>query len=71
MEFSMELGMSERVRPLVEAVREFIRERVIPIDEEFQQEVEKGDRWTLTDRQNEILEGLKAAARAQGLWNSG
>lgn len=65
----MELGMSERVRPLVEAVREFIRERVIPVDEEFQQEVEKGDRWTLTDRQNEILEGLKAAARAQGLWN--
>lgn len=65
----MELGMSERVRPLVEAVREFIRERVIHIDEEFQQEVEKGDRWTLTDRQNEILEGLKAAARAQGLWN--
>ena len=65
----MELGMSERVRPLVEAVREFIRERVIPIDEEFQQEVEKGDRWTLTDRQNEILEGLKATARAQGLWN--
>jgi len=65
----MELGMSERVRPLFEAVREFIRERVIPIDEEFQQEVEKGDRWTLTDRQNEILEGLKTAARAQGLWN--
>jgi len=65
----MELGMSERVRPLVEAVREFIRERVIPVDEEFLQEVEKGDRWTLTDRQNEILEGLKAAARAQGLWN--
>lgn len=65
----MELGMSERVRPLVEALREFIRERVIPVDGEFQQEVEKGDRWTLTDRQNEILEGLKAAARAQGLWN--
>ncbi len=65
----MELGMSERVRPLVEAVREFIRERVIPVDGEFLREVEKGDRWTLTERQNEILDGLKAAAREQGLWN--
>ena len=61
--------MSERVRPLVESVRTFIRERVAPVDGEFQREVEKGDRWTLTARQEEILDGLKAAARAEGLWN--
>ncbi|HEY5776273.1 MAG TPA: acyl-CoA dehydrogenase family protein, partial [Xanthomonadales bacterium] len=61
--------MSERVRPLVEAVREFISERVVPVDGEFQREVEKGDRWTLTGRQVEILDDLKSAARAQGLWN--
>lgn len=65
----MELGMSERIRPLVEAVREFVRERVLPVDDEFQREVVKGDRWTLTDRQAEILDDLKSAARAKGLWN--
>ena len=65
----MELGISEKVRPLIEAVREFISERVVPVDAEFLREVEKGDRWTLTDRQEEILDDLKSAAREQGLWN--
>jgi len=65
----MDLGVSERVRPLLEAVRSFIDERVLPVDEEFLEEVKKGDRWSLTDRQTEIIEGLKAAARKQGLWN--
>jgi len=32
-------------------------------------EVEKGDRWTYTPRQTEILEGLKAEAKKRGLWN--
>ena len=54
----MELGMSERVRPLVGAVSEFIRERVAPVDGEFLREVETGDRWTLTARQSEILDDL-------------
>jgi acyl-CoA dehydrogenase len=65
----MNLGMTDRVRPLVEAVRTFIRERVVPADAEFLSEVEKGDRWTLTGRQHEILDDLKSAARKQGLWN--
>ncbi|MGB5291849.1 MAG: acyl-CoA dehydrogenase family protein, partial [Lysobacterales bacterium] len=65
----MELGMSERVRPLVQAVRKFISERVIPADAEFLAEVEKDDRWTFTDRQADILDDLKAAARKEGLWN--
>jgi acyl-CoA dehydrogenase len=65
----MNLGMTDRVRPLVGAVRTFIRERVVPVDSEFQREVEKGDRWTLTERQLEILHDLKSAARKQGLWN--
>jgi acyl-CoA dehydrogenase len=42
---------------------------VAPVDEEFLDEVGKGDRWTLTPRQSEILEGLKAEARERGLWN--
>ncbi len=65
----MNLGMSDRVRPLVEAVRAFIRERVEPVDEEFLAEVANGDRWTLTERQKEILDDLKSEAREKGLWN--
>ena len=65
----MNLGMSDRVRPLVEAVREFITEKVVPVDHEFLAEVNKGDRWTLTERQKEILNDLKAQAKSEGLWN--
>lgn len=65
----MDLGISADARPLLDAVRKFIDEKVLPVDEEFLAEVEKGDRWTHTARQTEILEGLKAEARAAGLWN--
>jgi acyl-CoA dehydrogenase len=65
----MNLGMSERVQPLVEAVRRFIDEHVVPVDQEFLEEVSVGDRWKLTGRQREILGILKSAAREQGLWN--
>jgi acyl-CoA dehydrogenase len=65
----MNLGVSERLEPLLDAVKAFIKDRVMPVDEEFLEEVSIGDRWTLTDRQTEILEGLKDEARKQGLWN--
>ncbi len=65
----MNIGVSERLRPILEAVKTFIDERVVPVDEEFLAEVGNGDRWTLNARQEEILEGLKSAAREQGLWN--
>jgi acyl-CoA dehydrogenase len=65
----MNLGVSDRLRPLLDAVKTFIRDRVMPVDEEFLAEVARGDRWTLTRRQNEILDGLKTAAKKQGLWN--
>ena len=65
----MDLGISADARPLLDAVRTFIDEKVLPVDEEFLAEVEKGDRWTHTARQTEILENLKAEARAAGLWN--
>ena len=65
----MELGMSERVSPLVQAIKKFIKDRVIAADAEFLHEVEKGDRWTFTERQLEILDDLKSAAREAGLWN--
>lgn len=65
----MNLGVSDRLEPLLDEVTAFIRERVMPVDEEFLAEVGKGDRWGLTPRQEEILDGLKSAARKQGLWN--
>jgi acyl-CoA dehydrogenase len=65
----MDLAISDKVRPLLDAVRTFIDEKVLPVDEEFLAEVATGDRWTLSDRQNEILDSLKSAAREQGLWN--
>jgi len=65
----MNIGITDKVRPLLDAVKIFIDEQVLPVDEEFLAEVAKGDRWTLTDRQKEILDSLKSAAREQGLWN--
>ncbi len=65
----MNLGVTDRLQPILDAVKTFITEKVVPVDEEFRAEIDKGDRWTLTDRQNEILDELKSAARKQGLWN--
>lgn len=65
----MNIGITDRLRPLLDAVKTFIDERVLPVDEEFIAEIDRGDRWTLTDRQQEILDSLKSAAREQNLWN--
>jgi acyl-CoA dehydrogenase len=68
----MDLGISERVKPLVEQVRDMVRDEIMPLDEEYHAEVGKaegGDRFAFTARQNEIREGLKAKARERGLWN--
>ena len=66
----MNLGMTERLRPIHERVSRMVREEIIPLDDEFLAEVGKdGDRWQFTARQTEILEGLKAKARERGLWN--
>jgi acyl-CoA dehydrogenase len=66
----MDLGMSERVKPLVEKVRRMVQEEIMPADIEYHHEVGKaGDRFKFTDRQNEIREGLKKKAKEQGLWN--
>jgi acyl-CoA dehydrogenase len=66
----MNLGMTEKVKPLHDKVSRMVREEIAPLDEEFLAEVGKaGDRWTYTPRQAEILEGLKARAKERGLWN--
>ncbi|MBL4598691.1 MAG: acyl-CoA dehydrogenase family protein [Rhizobiaceae bacterium] len=65
----MALGMSERLRPLHGKVAKMIAEEILPLDDEYLAEVEKGDRWTHTPRQDEILNSLKAKAKERGLWN--
>ena len=66
----MDLGMTSRVRPHVEAVRAMIVEEIAPLEAEFHGEVgSTGDRFAYTPRMLQILEGLKAKARERGLWN--
>ncbi len=66
---NMELGISDRARPVLEAVRQMICEEIIPCDDEFLQEVDKEGRWVLTKRQTWILESLKSRSQKLGLWN--
>jgi acyl-CoA dehydrogenase len=68
----MDLGVTERVRPLIEQVRAVVRDEVMPLEDEYHAEVGRapgGDRFAFTARQNEIREGLKDLARERGLWN--
>jgi acyl-CoA dehydrogenase len=66
---SLELGISARLKPLLEQVKAFIETEIEPLEGDYFADVSVGDRWTYTDRQTEIREGLKQKARAQGLWN--
>ncbi|CTQ76993.1 acyl-CoA dehydrogenase family protein [Roseibium alexandrii] len=68
----MDLGVTDRVRPLIEQVRRMAETEIAPLDAEYHKEVGKhpsGDRFLHTDRQIEILEGLKSKAKERGLWN--
>ncbi|RLJ58945.1 acyl-CoA dehydrogenase [Litoreibacter meonggei] len=65
----MDLGISPRLNPIRDAVAEMVRDEIAPLDAEYFAEVEVGDRWEFTPRQSEIVEGLKAKAKAAGLWN--
>ena len=65
----MDLGITDRLRPILDEVKRFIDQEVLPLEHEYEQEIDRGDRWAFTARQTEILEGLKAKARERGLWN--
>ena len=66
----MDLGVTEKVRPLVAAVRAMVRDEIIPVEHDYEAEIGNGgDRFAYTARMTEIMEGLKAKARAKGLWN--
>ena len=65
----MNFGMRPENRALLERVATMIRDEVMPLEAEYHAEIGKGERWTYTERQAEILEGLKTRAKAEGLWN--
>ncbi|MDZ7784140.1 MAG: acyl-CoA dehydrogenase family protein [Halioglobus sp.] len=65
----MDLGISSRVAPVLEQVKQFIIEEISPVEAEYYAEIGVGDRWAYTDRQTEIRETLKDKAKAAGLWN--
>jgi acyl-CoA dehydrogenase len=64
------LEMSEKAKPLLNAVVKHIKENVDPITEEFYRLGEgRADRWSYAPGQLELLEGAKQKAREAGLWN--
>lgn len=63
------LELSDQFKPTLEEVKRFIADRILPLEEEFYSTVNEEDKWSLSARQTEILEGLKAEARAAELWN--
>ncbi len=65
----MDLGISDKVKPILEEVKNFIDIEILPLEDEYHREIATGDRWTFTDRQTEILETLKGKAKARNLWN--
>jgi acyl-CoA dehydrogenase len=65
----MNLGLSDEMVEVREKIRAFVDEKVEPLEIEYKNQVDVGDRWSHTPRQDEILEGLKQEARKLGLWN--
>ncbi|AAV94184.1 acyl-CoA dehydrogenase family protein [Ruegeria pomeroyi] len=66
---NMTFAMRDENRKLLDRVAAMIRDEIMPLEEEYHAEIAKGDRWQYTARQTEILEWLKAKAKAAGLWN--
>ncbi|MFL2800974.1 MAG: acyl-CoA dehydrogenase family protein [Paracoccaceae bacterium] len=68
----MDLGVTDKVKPLIDKVRQMVSDDIEPLDKEFHEEVGRhpsGSRWQFTERQMEILSHLKTLAKERGLWN--
>ncbi len=67
---SMNLSMSAKGLPLYEAVVAFVRDEVDPVTEEFFRLGEgRAEHWGYGEGQLELLDSVKAKAKAAGLWN--
>ena len=65
----MDLGLSEEMVEIKGKILDFVENKVEPVEGEYHEQIGVGDRWSHTPRQDEILNGLKNAARDMGLWN--
>ena len=57
--------LSTKVEDLLEKVSKFMDENIYPNEQKIMNEIAEGDRW----QPSQILEGIKAKAKEQGLWN--
>jgi len=64
----MDFEHSERARLVIEQVERFVKERVVPNEATYQEQLVHSDDWRQW-RIPPILEELKAEARGLGLWN--
>jgi acyl-CoA dehydrogenase len=65
-----DLRMSEGAKPLLARVKDFIKKEVEPITLEFYRLGEnRKERWSWAPGQLELLDSVKAKAKANGLWN--
>jgi len=64
-----DLACPKTFEPVIEQVKTFMDDRIAPVQAEFYASSNKDDIWKLSGKQFEILEGLKAEARKQNLWN--
>ena len=65
-----DLRMSEGAKPLFAKVQAFIKQEVEPITLEFFQLGEgRAERWSWAPGQLELLDSVKAKAKANDLWN--
>lgn len=61
----MDIGISKRVQPLLDDIKQFIKDHIAPNELVYVEQVESGGRWCETS----IMEELKAKAKKHGLWN--
>jgi acyl-CoA dehydrogenase len=67
---ALNLAMSPQAVPLFEQVIEFIATEIDPVTDEFYRRGEnRAERWGYGEGQLELLDGVKAKAKAAGLWN--
>lgn len=61
----MNFEYSDKVRQLLEKLRDFMDENVYPNEQKYHHEINSGDRW----QPLKLIEDLKAKAKAENLWN--
>jgi len=57
--------LSPKVVDLIDRVSKFMDENIYPNEDKIEAEISEGDRW----QPSQILEGIKAKAKSEGLWN--